>query len=204
MPKWGLLQRLSGRATLTHGSSPSQVLQGSCKQTSGVANDARSGLVDVAAETVGTLQELAERSINSMLQQHTGPQHRDTCSCGVYNTYKHLGDAVLPCACHLLRSQQSTILQLSHVSTSLTRVCPSLIRMQRSTHKTYQASVMSKSMATWLLIALVFGAQLLCQAEASRGMGQQHKPTAKRRFFIDPSQDQPSKAAPAALPAARP
>uniref|UniRef100_A0A383WK48 Uncharacterized protein n=1 Tax=Tetradesmus obliquus TaxID=3088 RepID=A0A383WK48_TETOB len=60
MPKWGLLQRLSGRYALTNGSSPSHVLQGSCKHTNGVANDAKTGLVDVAEETVGTLQEVVE------------------------------------------------------------------------------------------------------------------------------------------------
>jgi hypothetical protein len=60
MPKWGLLQRLSGRASLANASSPSQVLQGSCKHTNGVANDAKNGLVDVAEETVGTLQEVVE------------------------------------------------------------------------------------------------------------------------------------------------
>uniref|UniRef100_A0A383WJB1 Uncharacterized protein n=1 Tax=Tetradesmus obliquus TaxID=3088 RepID=A0A383WJB1_TETOB len=43
---------------------------------------------------------------------------------------------------------------------------------------------MSKSATPWILVALILGAQLLCQAEASRGVGQQAKPTAKREQAV--------------------
>ncbi|WIA34959.1 hypothetical protein OEZ86_013240 [Tetradesmus obliquus] len=43
---------------------------------------------------------------------------------------------------------------------------------------------MSKSATPWILVALILGAQLLCHAEASRGVGQQAKPTVKREQAV--------------------